>query len=366
MNPPPMRLAAASKSFHGMEKVFASFPWYGRNVSTVWKMLGIIALLMLAGCSKPEPQVPSLAEGQAAAISGVLSTNQIRIGDPVALTVSVLHRTNSTVVFPDIAQGKEVLVRDSAIHSETFTNGLQRTENRITLTSLVITNHIIGEKASILVSTAAGMETNAYPFFSLEVISSLAPGETDPRPAKTELAHWPAPPSRWIWMALIALALLAAAFLAVRRFLTTPRTILHMAPSIPPYQIALDALEALRAKGWIEDGTIEPFYVKLSDIVRRYLEARFGLRAPERTTEEFIHDALSIKILTASQREVLAAFLEQSDLVKFAKHTPGPSDMHNALDSATQLIRETMPVQAAINSAKETAQTDPESDGGAS
>jgi len=339
-----------------MEKMF---PQYGKPA------LGILtaALMLAAGCSKPEPQLPELKDGQTASISGEISTDKIRIGDPVELTLTVLHRDGTTVVFPDIAKGKDVVIREAVVESELLPNGLQRTQNTIDLTSMTITNHILGEQASILISTPDGMETNAYPFFSLEVVSSLAPGETDPRPTKSGLAHWPAPPSRWLWIALAVLGVLVAVSLVLRKFLSTPRTILHRPPPIPPYQVALDALAALRRKGWIEEDKVEPFYLALSGIVRRYLEARFGLRAPERTTEEFIRDALHAKCLSDTHRDLVAGFLEQSDLVKFARHTPGATDMHNALDSAECLVRETLPAQVAAKLAE--AAVTPDASGGA-
>ncbi len=353
MNPASQtREIAARGFFHTMEKCFAFFPHNGKKFSTLWKTstilnssFFILNLALWSGCSKPGPQVPALPAGQDFSVSATMSTNQIRIGDPVELTLTALHRDGTTVGFPNPANGKDIVVRDAKTESEVFTNGLRRTVQKIRLTSMTITNHVVGEKASILISTPAGVLTNAYPFLSLEVVSSLAAGEKDIRPAKGGLAHWPAPPSHWLWIALAILAVLAAVFWAVRKFLTTPRTFLHLPPPVPPHEIALAALAALRAKGWIEALNIEPFYVALSGIVRRYIEARFGLRAPERTTEEFIRDALSSKKLSDAHRDLVAGFLEQSDLVKFARHAPGQSDMHNALDSAERLIRETMPVE---------------------
>ena len=351
--PSPMRLGAACRFFHTVEKVFAFFPHCGKNVSTLWKSFPALAAAALVGCSKPAPPPPELPAGQEFSVSAAMSTNRIRIGDPVEVTLTALHRDGTTVGFPNPARGKDVVVRDAKTETETFPNGILRTVQKIRLTSMTITNHVVGENAKILLSTPQGVVTNAYPFLSLEVLSSLAPGEQDIRPAKGGLAHWPAPPSRWLWIALAILAVLAAVFVALRKFLTTPRTFLHLPPPVPPHEIALNALADLRAKGWIEALKIEPFYVALSGIVRRYLEARFGLRAPERTTEEFIRDALSSKKLSDAHRDLVAGFLEQSDLVKFARHAPGPADMHNALDSAERLVRETMPV--APGSPSETA-----------
>ena len=305
----------------------------------------LVLASLLSACSQPIPPLPELPAGQDFSVSATTSTNRIRIGDPVDVTLTALHRAGTVVEFPDPAKGKDVVVRDTQIATETLPNGLLRTVQKIRLTSMTITNHVVGENAAITISTPEGLHwTNSYPFLSLEVVSSLKPGEQEIRPAKGGLARWPAPPSRRLWIALAILAVLAAAFFALRKILTTPRTILHLAPPVPPHEIALNALADLRGRGWIEALKIEPFYVALSGIVRRYLEGRFGLRAPERTTEEFIRDALTSKKLSDMHRDLVAGFLEQSDLVKFARHAPGPSDMRNALESAERLVRETMPM----------------------
>ena len=315
------------------------------TISVLRKILPALAAAALVGCSQPPPPPPELPAGQEFSVSATMSTNQIRIGDPVDVALTVLHRDGTTVGFPNPADGKDVVVRDAQTETEAFANGVRRTVQKLRLTSMTITNHVVGENAKILLATPQGVVTNPYPFLSLEVVSSLKPGEQEIRPAKGGLARWPAPPSRWLWIALGLLAVLAAAFLALRKVLTTPRTILHLPPPVPPHEIALNALADLRAKGWIEALQIEPFYVALSGIVRRYLEGRFGLRAPERTTEEFIRDALNSKKLSDPHRDLVAGFLEQSDLVKFARHAPGQADMRNALESAERLVHETMPTE---------------------
>jgi hypothetical protein len=91
----------------------------------------------------------------------------------------------------------------------------------------------------------------------------------------------------------------------------------------------------------MEQQAIEPFYVRLSSILRQYIEWRFSLRAPEQTTEEFLADALASGGLIATHRNLLSSFLHQCDLVKFAQHQPDRSDMQQAFDSAKAFIEQT-------------------------
>ena len=337
----------SAKFFHCVEKPKKLFPLCGTKTphfSTVWKILPVAAGLALAGCRPAPPPPATLPPGQDAAVSATLSTNTIHIGDIVTLRLDVVHRPGTAITFPNPARGQDIMIRDAQVRTTEQPNGLLRTEQTLELTSLTITNHIIGEGAAIVVSLPTGLHwTNAYPFVALEVVSALQPGEEHIRPAKSLLARWPAPRGRWLWGLGLALAALLAAGWALRALLRTPRTFLHFPPPTPPHEVALAALAALRAKDWIATRRFAPFYVELSAIVRHYLEGRFGLRAPERTTEEFIREAAAARQLTADQRERVADFLTQSDLVKFARHAPDEAAMHAALDSAARLVHETIP-----------------------
>ena len=152
----------------------------------------------------------------------------------------------------------------------------------------------------------------------------------------------PPPLPRWVWaiptiiLAALATALLVRAGLRRRRRRPAP-------PPPPPHAAALDALARLRERGWIEAGAVEPFFVEVSRIVRVYIEGRFGLRAPEQTTEEFLRAAGASAALAPEARALAAAFLEQCDLVKFARARPGAAEMRGALAAAERLVRETAP-----------------------
>ena len=330
---------------------------------SLWSRLSLWSLclpfaataLLLTACHRATPpaSTPSetLLSDEPARLTATLSTNTIHIGDPITLTLTALHRPGTTIDFPlaDLAHGKDVIVRDTTAPETHPADGdLELTTRHCTLTSLVVSNHVIAENAPVLIHLPDGSTaTQSMPFAAFEVITSLADGETELRPMDMTPAHWPAPPSHWllILLSILALLLLAAALLwyFARRVTVV---LAKPTPPPPPHTTALAAIAAMRAEDWTGEGKQEPFFVRLSSIVRTYVEARFSIRAPERTTEEFIRDAVKSPDLTPSHRRLLADFLETSDLVKFARHRPGTAELLTALDSAETFVRETIPAPA--------------------
>jgi len=146
-------------------------------------------------------------------------------------------------------------------------------------------------------------------------------------------------PLAWIGVGVLALLGLIA---LVYRLLNRPRTA-QAVRAQPPHEVALAALARLRADRLVEAGRQEEFYVRLSTIVRDYLEARFRLRAPEMTSEEFLQAAQRDPQLLPPQRARLGQFLSEADLVKFARHQPAPADADRAHDAAREFVESTAP-----------------------
>ena len=93
--------------------------------------------------------------------------------------------------------------------------------------------------------------------------------------------------------------------------------------------------------GQIHDA--ERFCVEVSNIIRDYLEQRFQLHAPDRTTEEFLFELQSSNRLADDHKQLLADFLSACDLVKFAKAEPPEQELRGLHEAGSRLVGETQP-----------------------
>lgn len=140
----------------------------------------------------------------------------------------------------------------------------------------------------------------------------------------------------WLWPAAIAAALVLAG-LAAWTWVRWRRRPARVAAAPSAEDVALGRLD--RARSLMEPGRAREFGAAVSDAVRLYVEDRFGLRAPRRTTEEFIGDLVRERApALADQREALADFLAHCDLAKFARLPLGNDEMEALLASARRFV----------------------------
>jgi hypothetical protein len=166
-------------------------------------------------------------------------------------------------------------------------------------------------------------------------------------PPRRQLVDWPA-------ARLVALALPLAALIAVLGALgyswwsKRPKFI-REAPRIPPWEVAIGELLAIRRSELIEKGKTEEYVDRVNEVIRRYLGARYGFEAMaegynglETTTGEML--ALLDRVRpTVAELPRIRVFLEDCDLVKFARLIPGANDCAEALDRGEKIVRNTIP-----------------------
>lgn len=145
-------------------------------------------------------------------------------------------------------------------------------------------------------------------------------------------------PNPWAWLGWgLALALLAAAVAGWLWWRKTRRATPPPVPVIPAHVRARQRLA--RALAYLSDP--RQFAFEVSDTVRWYLEERFDLHAPERTTEEFLVELQDSPVLSPDQKASLAQFLQSCDLVKFARYEPNEEVLRQLHESACRLVEET-------------------------
>lgn len=117
-------------------------------------------------------------------------------------------------------------------------------------------------------------------------------------------------------------------------------------PPRPPWEIAYESLKKLAEENLVSQGMIKEFYIRLSNIVRYYIENRFSVKAPDMTTEEFLFSLKGADWLSASQKEALKGFLNCCDMVKFAKYASHDQEIQESFALAKRLVDETVETPA--------------------
>ena len=137
---------------------------------------------------------------------------------------------------------------------------------------------------------------------------------------------------------LVALALVWAirALVVARRKRRSP----DAAPDEPPYLVALRKLEKYRGeKYWAKDRQ-KVFYSGITDALREYIDARYGIDAPEMTTAE-IFDSLSHTDVPADLFVQTKSLFETADMVKFAKAFASDEENASAVPTAVRFVTST-------------------------
>lgn len=139
----------------------------------------------------------------------------------------------------------------------------------------------------------------------------------------------------WWWLAGVLLIATACAVYFLRSRSQGAATNLHQ-PT--PEEIAHSQLASLLAENLPSQGMFKDFYLRLTGIVRNYIEGITSLRAPEQTTEEFLREMGQKEVFSKEQSRGLKEFLEAADMVKYAAQRPDASQVETSIDRAKEFI----------------------------
>lgn len=112
--------------------------------------------------------------------------------------------------------------------------------------------------------------------------------------------------------------------------------------TMSPHETALIELEKLRSKKLWQSGKIKEYHTELTEIIRKYIEERFGIMALEMTSDEIVESLNDRAEISKGALDKLVTIFTLADLVKFAKAQPLPSDHELSLEYAVTFVKDTI------------------------
>lgn len=285
-------------------------------------------------------------------VSIVLDPDQPTIGDIISLTITVTAEKLVEVLMPEFGDALERFsIVDFAPRQMLDNSGRTVLIQKYRLQTPSSGKHAIPPILVEYVDRRPGQKTapeglDAYEIMTerleFEVKSVIPQGASAKlKPALGKLGpRRSEPASRWPWYLAGVLLLAVITPLAVRAWIALNKR----ARRRSAFEIARMRLDQLLARPRPTSEQVDAFYVELSSIVRRYLEDRFDLRAPELTTEEFLASVGQAGVNAGLSREhhsLLREFLRQADLVKFAGVQPSSEDIERSIQTAARFLEET-------------------------
>ena len=302
----------------------------------------------------PAPAPAAAVDNQDAPITVTtrLTPDPSRVGDLLTLEVIVAYPRDHAINLPnglDFSPLELVGIEPGPVES---TGNDLRQRFTITLQQFEVGEAAVPSFPVTWIDPQDQVHTYAvapHPF----TVESLLANESDPQPrgsdpmvsleyANVRLAE--------ILVAVLGGILLAAALVTAFLLLRRRDKPVWVPPPVPPHERAFADLDVLarEREGLISAGAYSDYYLRLTEIAKRYLGARFEFEALDRTTEE-IQDLLGrgrVQVAPLDPKAVLE-FLQDCDLVKFARLSPPEQETLDALGFVRGMVEQTRPIAVA-------------------
>jgi hypothetical protein len=300
------------------------------------------------------------APGGNISIESRVDRSTIFIGDVITYSVVIAHDPEVRLLLPALAANLGMFeIRDYKVYDPENADDQVKEKIEYLISTFDTGEYEIPE---LMIEYTVADDSTIFTIKSEPItvtVESLNPDEAgDIRDIKPPLL----PPPNYgtyitygsILLILIALAILLLYFLKRRRQGKSllPR---KQKPIRPAHEIAMEELERLVAAGLLNRGEVKEYYIQLSDIIRQYIENRFYIPALEMTTGQLI-TVMSSEGLDEEYIDMMRIFLDQCDLVKFAKYIPTEQENNETTQIAFDFVDRTKLVIHALQAETETAE----------
>lgn len=313
-----------------------------RTVGVATTIAAVASVLVLLGAA-------STVRGQErtsgrSTLSTSIDTTLVTVGDRVNLEVTVEHPADAAVSWPDSVDAGPFEMLETRISPTRTGDG-----SAVSTAVFSMTAFELGElevpSFDVTVLHADGseevLETDRY---GVEIVSVGVEETGDIRDIRGPLAI-PVSALRLVALAVLLMLAGAGVYALVRRLRSgdeAPGELPSGLPPRPAHEVALEELARLEASPLLSEGRVKDFHIRVSEILRRYVEERFRVPALEMTTWEVLGGLQAAGVAEDLRRD-LRRFLDQCDLVKFAKARPTDEESRAVLELGRELVERSVP-----------------------
>lgn len=288
--------------------------------------------------------VPFL-KSQDVIVTASFDTNRILIGDQINYTVTVEQPSDVSLNLKPLADS---LVRNIEILDGPETDTLLLEGGRMKYTGKYLVTSFDSGLYRVPpyyaeLSTGDGIRRYHSDYSFLEVMRvNIAPQDTSAAifdiigPYRAPVTLGEILP--WLLLALAAGAMIWGIIILFRRWRKTDQKPEIIINPDPAHIIAFRKLEALRDEKLWQQGETKLYYSKLTEILREYLDNRYGISSLEMTTSETLAALLKTGFKREWAYDTLKKILTGSDLVKFAKFKPEPAENDQHFQDSWQFV----------------------------
>jgi hypothetical protein len=292
--------------------------------------------------------------GQAVAatrsVKASVDSSQITMGYQTAIRLDIVDSASNPaqILFDKNAMPAEVEPIDWVYGDTTdLGNGLIEMKRALIVQAFdsgvyTIPPFIMVSGPDTLRSEALTLKVNPVDVSKLQDINPISPALEFESKWYDFLPDWITDYWGWILVALLLIAAGICGYLILTKKVEVP--LMPKKKPVPPYELAMQRLSVLREGNLWQNGREKEYYTQLIDILRDYLQGRFGINAMEMTSSQ-ITRVLHDNETTRMPNERMKRILEIADFVKFAKVRPLPDDNVRALTEAVNFVEETKPVE---------------------
>ncbi len=271
--------------------------------------------------------------GQEVNVSAVFDTSAIFIGDQVGFSITVEQPEGLKI---DLPHFRDTIIKSVEIISGPLVDTFRISNEMLRITEKYLVTVFDSGRYTIdpvfaEIKDQSGIRRFFSDYATIEVKRvNITPPDTTSAifdiisPYRAPVTFGEIMP--WLLIASVAVAILWLLIRFVSRRWRTRREIEAPVITDPAHVIAFRQLEKLREEKLWQAGETKKYYTCLTEILRNYLENRYGVSSMELTTSETLEALLKTGFKKDHLYDKLMSVLTGADLVKFAKYKPGPSE----------------------------------------